>query len=83
MHATADSKMVRIRGAISNAREPSALVAINAFPSKDIKRCPAIKLAVNRTHNVIGRIRFLVISISTMNDIKAGGVPCGTKCLSM
>lgn len=50
-----------------------------AFPNKVIRRCPAIKLAVSRTHNVIGRINLLVISMITINLIKTTGVPWGTK----
>jgi len=50
-----------------------------AFPSKVISKCPAIRLAVNRTHRVIGRIMFLVSSIITINDINTTGVPCGSK----
>ena len=36
-------------------------------------------LAASRTERVIGRIIFLTISIKTMNGIKAGGVPKGTR----
>jgi len=50
-----------------------------AFPNKDIRRCPAIKFAVSRTHKVIGRIMFLTSSIITMNIIRTLGVPWGTK----
>lgn len=35
--------------------------------------------AVNRTQRVIGRIKLLVISIKTINIIKAAGVPWGTR----
>ena len=44
-----------------------------------MSKCPAIMLAVNRTHNVMGRIRFLVISIITMNGMRYEGVLWGTK----
>jgi len=54
-----------------------------AFLSNVNKRCPAIRFAVSRTHKVIGRIRFLTISIITMKDTKAVGVPCGTRCVNM
>jgi len=37
--------------------------------------------AVSRTHNVMGRIRFLVISIRTIKFISGVGVPCGTRCV--
>jgi hypothetical protein len=49
------------------------------FPNNDIKRWPAIKLAVNRTQSVMGRIKFLTISIITINIIKTVGVPWGSK----
>jgi len=59
------------------------LTDIREFLSKVSNRCPAIKFAVRRTHNVIGRIRFLIISIITIKDTKAVGVPCGTRCVNM
>lgn len=31
--------------------------------------------AANRTANVPGRIMFLIVSMHTMNGIRAGGVP--------
>jgi len=49
------------------------------FPSKVMSKCPATMLAVNRTASVPGRITFLTVSIHTMNGIRTGGVPCGTK----
>lgn len=58
-------------------------IEFKAFPKRDISKCPAIRLAVNRTHNVIGRMIFLTNSIITINIIKAEGVPCGTKCESI
>jgi len=54
-----------------------------ADPSRDIRRCPAIKLAVKRTQRVTGRIMFLVISIMTIKFISPVGVPCGSKWESM
>lgn len=36
--------------------------------------------AASRTDKVMGRIMFLIISIITMNGIRALGVPFGTKC---
>jgi hypothetical protein len=50
------------------------------FPSRVISRWPAIMFAVRRTASVPGRIRFLIVSIMTMNGISIVGVPCGTKC---
>ena len=45
------------------------------FPSKVNRRCPAIMFAVNRTARVPGRIRFLIVSMITMNGINMVGVP--------
>jgi len=59
------------------------LIDISELLSNVSSKCPAIKFAVNRTHSVIGRIMFLTISIITINDTRAVGVPCGTKCVSM
>lgn len=53
------------------------------FPRRAIKRWPAIRLAVRRTANAIGRIKFLVNSISTIKGIRILGVPEGTKCAIM
>lgn len=79
MQATADSKTVKIKGASSPKTVLMIEILIKEFPRSVIRRCPAIRLAVSRTQSVIGRIRFLTISIKTINDIKAAGVPCGTK----
>lgn len=45
------------------------------FPNKVIKRWPAIILAVNRIAKVPGRIKLLIVSIHTINDISIAGVP--------
>lgn len=47
--------------------------------NRDIKRCPATKLADKRTDNVIGRIIFLIISIITIKFISWLGVPIGVR----
>jgi len=52
---------------------------VSRFPRRVIRRCPAIRFAVSRTHRVIGRIRFLVSSIKTINIMRAVGVPCGSR----
>jgi hypothetical protein len=75
MQATADSRTVRIKGTLILKRAPNVDSLNKEFPKRDIKRCPAIRLAVSRTHNVIGRIIFLVSSIKTINLIRAIGVP--------
>lgn len=49
------------------------------FPNNVNNKWPAIIFAANRTAKVPGRIIFLIVSINTINDISAGGVPCGTK----
>jgi len=79
MIATADSKInkricviIRILSIKIDKFNP-------VFPSKVISKCPAIILAANRTAKVPGRIIFLIDSITTMNAIRAGGVPWGTK----
>lgn len=46
-------------------------------------RWPAIILAASRTERVSGRITLLIISIRTINGIRTGGVPSGTRCASM
>jgi hypothetical protein len=53
------------------------------FPSKVSSKCPAIMFAVNRRANVPGRIRLLIVLMTTMNGISIVGVPCGTRCLNM
>lgn len=53
------------------------------FPNRVNKRCPAIILADSRTASVPGRIRFLTVSISTINGIRGPGVPRGTRCANM
>jgi hypothetical protein len=43
------------------------------------RRCPATILAVKRTERVIGRIRFLMVSIKTIKNDSPIGVPSGTR----
>jgi hypothetical protein len=50
------------------------------YPSKVSSKCPAIMFAVNPTASVPGRLRLLIVSMTTINDINIVGVPCGTKC---
>jgi len=83
MHATADSRTVRVRGRIARGNVREVGIPTIKLPSRDIRRCPAIKLAVSRTHSVIGRIRLLTNSILTINIISAGGVLWGRRWLSM
>jgi len=83
MQATAASRIVNTIGIINKKIVKFKDTLIRKFPRRDIKRCPAIRFAVNRTHNVIGRIRFLVSSIITIKDISMAGVPWGSRCESM
>jgi hypothetical protein len=53
------------------------------FPSSVRSKCPAIIFAVNRTASVPGRIRFLIVSMTTMNGISMVGVPWGTRGSNM
>jgi hypothetical protein len=50
---------------------------IEKLDKREISRCPATMFADRRTDNVIGRIRFLTISMITMKFIKGVGVPIG------
>lgn len=83
MTATALSRIVRMNGATIKIIEEILLIDSIAFPRRVISKCPAIMFAVSRTHRVMGRIMFLVNSISTINLIRAEGVPCGTKCANI
>jgi hypothetical protein len=53
------------------------------FPSKVNSRCPAIMFEVRRTVSVPGRIKFLIVSMITMNGVNIVGVPCGIRCSNM
>lgn len=83
MKATAVSRTVNKTGIGKINTLTLNLIFIKKFPRRDINKCPAIKLAVNRTHNVMGRIIFLTSSISTINIINAEGVPWGTRCVNI
>jgi hypothetical protein len=45
------------------------------LPKRVNNKCPAIILAANRIARVPGRITFLTVSIITIKDIRAAGVP--------
>jgi hypothetical protein len=75
MQATADSKTESVKETGVAKMFCNILILDRALPNKVISRCPAIKLAVRRTHRVIGRMMFLVNSIITINDIRTAGVP--------
>jgi hypothetical protein len=80
MRATAVSNPVNRKGTAINNTLVLTDTFIMKFLNRDISKWPARMFAVNRTHSVMGRIKLLTSSIITMKCIKAGGVPCGTKC---
>ena len=59
---------------------PMAGKVRTAPPIKDIRRCPAIILAVSRKVKAKGRIKFLSNSTIAINLISPNGVPLGTRC---
>lgn len=78
--ATAASKIRSRICAVINTVSMVCLISGPLFPNRVSNRCPAIMFAVSRTASVPGRIRFLMVSITTMNGINMVGVPCGTRC---
>lgn len=84
MIATADSRVKSKIWEITRIERIREDVIVGPVLPKRVKRrCPAIILAANRTANVPGRIMFLIVSINTINGIKTGGVPWGTKWANM
>jgi len=83
MQATALSRMVSTKGRIRDEKMNIDCRFRMADPSRDISKCPAIRLAVNRTQRVTGRMMFLVISMITMKFINPVGVPWGSRWDSM
>lgn len=77
--ATADSKTKSKICTIIKILTKIVGIVGPVFPSNVINKWPAIILAERRTAKVPGRIIFLIVSIQTINGIKTGGVPCGTK----
>jgi len=53
------------------------------FDRSLINKCLATILADRRTERVIGRIKFLIISIVTIKFIRAIGVSIGVRCIIM
>jgi hypothetical protein len=45
------------------------------FSNRGNNKSSAIMFAANRTARVPGRIKFLIISIHTINGIRMGGIP--------
>lgn len=81
--ATAASRINRRICAMISTVNNVCLIDGPLLPNKVNSRCPAIMLAVRRTANVPGRIRFLIVSIITINGISIDGVPWGTRCSNM
>lgn len=58
----------------------------NVSPNKEIderrwiNKWPLIIFAIRRTDKVIGRIKFLTVSIKTIKNLKKIGDPKGTRC---
>jgi len=50
---------------------------------REINKCPATIFADSRTDRVIGRIRFLTVSIRTIKFIRGVGVPMGVMWISI
>lgn len=57
-----------------NGRRTKAAVAISW-----IKRCPAVRLAVSRTPNAIGRMNRLIVSMIIKTGMRGVGVPSGRR----
>lgn len=71
-------RIIRVKN-LSKGEEAKIQVAVER---RNIKRCPAVKLAANRNPSAMGCAIRLSVSISTIIGIRNDGVPCGTKCLS-
>lgn len=65
---------------IINIEGNTEIIAKAARANNWINRCPAVKLAVNRTPNANGRISKLIVSIIIRAGIKGEGVPSGNIC---
>lgn len=78
MKATAVSNIKRIiiKGIVNRNND---FLKIVIEESKWIKRCPLIILAARRTERVIGRIKFLTVSIITIKNLNIIGDPNGTR----
>lgn len=55
------------------------VVNIENLANKVNNKCPATMLAIRRTDSVTGRIIILTVSIKTIKDIRANGVPIGVR----
>lgn len=52
-----------------------------AVDRRKMSRCPAVRLAANRSPRAIGWANSLIVSIHTIRGISTLGVPCGTRWL--
>jgi len=80
--ATANSRSKRVLIKIEvgiNKIGVASLVSLRRLK----RRWPAIILAVRRTESVVGRIILEIVSISTIKNLKAIGVPKGTRWENM
>jgi len=59
------------------------IISIDSSDRSVIIRCPATILADKRTAKVIGRIKFLTVSINTIKFISLIGVPIGVMCATI
>src|SRR5882724_7168375 len=83
MNDTAVSSTDSARGIVILGISMGSVIFVRTSPRRVISRCPAIRLAVSRTHSVMGRISLLINSIITINMVRMGGVPCGSRCAIM
>lgn len=83
MIATAASRISKRICAIISMVNRVLLIDGPLLPSRVRSRWPAIMFAARRTANVPGRIRLLIVSMTTMNGISMAGVPWGTRCSNM
>ena len=61
-------------------KKATPLTEVRQFATNERTMCPALILAINRTVNVKGRIKILIVSISTKKGANTIGAPAGAKC---
>lgn len=80
--ATATSRIVSRNRITSVSSETIGIVEARVIVAVEISwisRCPAVRLAVNRTPRASGRISRLVVSIRIRAGISGVGVPSGRR----
>ena len=80
MQATAHSSVARRTIAIISPLSTIAGAEGPWPPKRTSRRWPATILAASRTARATGRTNSLIVSIITINGIRALGVPSGTRC---